>query len=166
MQADSRNRRCSRSWLAVSLLALGLAGALGCHQVVGESPEPRRVVVEGVVVQGDTFRVEPLHAASGGSDQTALQATVLLENGSGERQRVDCDRSGRFRIGPMRVQGAPEDRLVVSCPGNWTLKMSRLLPTESELRDDTNGVIRVQRKITLPPRGSRAAEDLRERRPS
>lgn len=143
-------------WVTLGLLALGLAAALGCHEVVGESPEPRQVIVEGIVVEGDTFRVEPFDAGPDEGEGRALAATVLLQNDAGEQQQVSCDRGGRFEIGPMLLQGAQDDRLIVSCPGNWTLRMSRLLPTGSELRDGKEGVIRVKRKITLPPKGSRS----------
>jgi hypothetical protein len=40
--------------------------------------------------------------------------------------------------------------------------MSRLLPTDSELRKKTGDVIKVRRKITLPPRGEARPNEGRQ----
>lgn len=141
--------------VSIGLILLLLSA--GCHEVVGAGPEPKQVIVEGVVVSGDTFRVEPIESGLAEWEGPGLQARVQLQNRDGDRAEADCDHVGRFEVGPVLLSGADEDTLVVSCPGSWSLRMSRLLPREAHLEPDENGVIRVQRMITLPPKGARRA---------
>lgn len=160
MRAPCGSRRLAVAAVLVAVLALSAA----CDEPVIERSEPKRVVVEGVVVEGDTFRVDPLDPEDRSWSDRPLPATVRLQNEAGTTHKVDCDRSGRFRVGPMLLKGAEDDQLVVSCPGKWTLRMSRLLPSDGELEEASGDVVLVRRKITLPPRGGNGPDA--DRRPS
>ena len=163
MSRSASNRsRIGFAWLAAAIVTACLAAGAGCSEVTGESPQPKKVVVEGIVVQGDTFRVEPFEGDEQAWKGSALPATVRLENEAGDIHQVACDVSGRFRVGPLLLKGAQNDRLVVSCPGSWTLRMSRLLPSDSELRQEPGDVIKVRRKMTLRPRGEARPGDGQE----
>jgi hypothetical protein len=163
------SRSVSRSFAIAFVASLGLivlSLGSGCHEVVGADPEPKQVIVEGVVVSGNTFRVESMDSGLDNWEGPGLQARVQLENRAGDRVEADCDQAGRFEVGPVLLSGADEDRLVVTCPGNWSLRMSRLLPRETHLEPDANGVVRVQRMITLPPKGARQACNKPTQQPS
>jgi hypothetical protein len=163
MSRSASNRsRIGLGWLVALIVSVCLVAGPGCTEVTGEDPEPKKVIVEGIVVQGDTFRVEPFEGDDQAWEDRALPATVRLENEAGDIHQVACDVSGRFRVGPVLLKGAQNDRLVVSCPGSWTLRMSRLLPSDSELREEAGDVIEVRRKITLPPRGEARPGDGRQ----
>lgn len=131
-------------------LLCGLALLLLCSCRPGLQT-PHRVIVEGVVISGDTFRVDRLEAPIDEWIGQGLPAQILFENQSGERIEVAADEHGRFRIGPLAVAGDHGDRLVVRCPGSLALQLSYLLPPEVREASGGDAVV-VRRRITLPHR--------------
>ncbi|HHN74771.1 MAG TPA: hypothetical protein ENK10_06030 [Acidobacteria bacterium] len=135
--------------LALATLASGALFLPGCHLPRQASPNP--VIVEGVVVAGDTLRVDPLDSDPAGWTGPGLPATVRLENQAGEVIEVNADLHGRFRVGPLEISGNDGDRLLVRFPGALGLQMSYLLPAEARAAESGEPVV-VRRKITLPTR--------------
>ncbi|MDQ7006185.1 MAG: hypothetical protein Q9Q40_03030 [Acidobacteriota bacterium] len=143
-------KRPSRGVLfALAFLTAGPAWLGGCRLARVTTPNP--VIVEGVVVAGDTFRVDPLDADPAGWTGPGLPATVRLENQDGDVIEVSADLHGRFRIGPLKISGSDGDRLLVRCPGTLGLQMSYLLPPEARAAESGDTIV-VRRKITLPTR--------------
>lgn len=133
----------------IFLLASATALAWGCRSIV--EPQTSNVIVEGVVVEGHTFRVDPLKVDLDGWKGPGLPARIRLENQRGQHVEVDADAEGRFRIGPLALSGQDRDRLIISCPGTLGLQMSYLLPPEAKQEPASKTVV-VRRKITLPHR--------------
>lgn len=131
-----------------SLLAVFLVLAVGCA-ALGVTERQASVVIEGIVVQGDTYRVEPLPEMPADWAGPGLPAKVTISNGYGETVEADCDETGLFRTAPIILSGGTEDRLVVSCPGTRGLCLSAL---DAPLPIPVAGEPHVVRwQITLPP---------------
>lgn len=135
-------------WMML-MVAFTAALVWGCRSIA--EPPASNIIVEGVVVEGHTFRVDPLEADLDGWKGPGLPARVRLENQRGQHVEVDADAEGRFRVGPLEISGQDRDRLIVSCPGTLGLQMSYLLPPEAKQGTASKTVV-VRRKITLPHR--------------
>ncbi len=130
------------------LLAFAVVAAAGCSALAG-APPARPVVVEGIVVPGETWRVDPLDGAPEDWTGTGLAATITLESGTGERIEVVSDENGRFRAGPIILSGTNGDRLEVACPGRRGLCLSALdIPKGTPEIPGAPAVVRW--RITLP----------------
>lgn len=141
-----------RVLLVLSLLSVPFALVAG-YRAASSPPRPTvEVVIEGVVVRGDTYQVEPV------GDETALArpgdqilgATVQVINRDGHQVSAEADDRGRFRVGPILLRGDDEDVITISCPTSRALCMSALLPAEALTESGAAPVV-VRWRISLPP---------------
>ncbi len=121
----------------------------------GGSPfaaSPAEIVIEGVVVQGETYRVEPIDAAELAIAQGGIEAEVRVTNRRGEVVRATSDSTGHFRVGPIEVAGDEQDVMTVSAPSHRTLSMSCLPPAATTAGGEGGGPKLVRWRIALPRR--------------
>ncbi|GAB4373903.1 MAG: hypothetical protein Kow0062_11350 [Acidobacteriota bacterium] len=111
---------------------------------------PAEVVIEGVIVQGETYRVEPLTAEQLETAGPGVAAEIRVTNRHGEVVRARSDERGRFRVGPIEVAGDERDVLTVSAPSCRSLSMSCLLPAEVRVEADGTRPRVVRWRIVLP----------------
>lgn len=141
-----------RVLVALSLLSIPFALVAG-YRAASAPPRPTvEVVIEGVVVRGDTYQVEPVGSESAlarPGDQN-LGATVQVINRDGHQVSAEADDRGRFRVGPILLRGDDEDVITISCPTSRALCMSALLPAEALSGSGVDPVV-VRWRISLPP---------------
>ncbi len=141
-------RRAISGLAAAAALAAILLSTAGCD-ALGVAQRETSVVIEGIVVPGETYRVEPLDELPAEWSGPGLPAKVTISNGYGETVEADCDARGMFRTAPILLSGQNDDRLVVSCPGSRGLCLSALGAPRVEARPGEEPVVRW--RITLPP---------------
>jgi hypothetical protein len=140
---------CSRLFLVAAFILTPVTLVAGFHSI-SEDPDPAYVVVEGVVVPGDAYSVDPLDDSLDAWDGTGLEASVKITNSRGEAAEVTSDPSGRFRVGPIQVSGHEDDMIMITCPRSRELCMSAFLPPEvHEARPGET--VTVRWRVTLPP---------------
>ena len=148
----------ARLFLTLLLVGVPLAVFAGYKATV-ERPKPTAlVVIEGVVVPGDTYRVEPLDEPIETWDGEGLSAEIRIVNKEGETAEVSSDERGRFRVGPIALSGHEGDVLTVTCPRSRALCLSALLP--AEVYDSEPGqTVEVRWRISLPPKAREGSQD-------
>lgn len=136
--------------LLLALATTAFGAALALYPVVAPPP-PAQVVIEGVVLPGDTYRVDPLGEDPAEWPGEGLDAIVRLVNKNGEAVEATTDGHGRFRLGPIELTGHEEDLFSVTCADTQALCLTGRLPEAAyELARDE--VLRLRWRITLPPR--------------
>jgi hypothetical protein len=141
--------------------ALLVAVALCCFAVACgvalRDPVAKRVIIEGVVIPGETWRVDPVEESEL-AGAAGLPATVSIESPAGERASVACDENGRFRLGPVALSGAEGELLLVTCPGRRGLCLSAPIAMSDEAADGPAPPV-VRYRISLPLLPAPAAQE-------
>ena len=141
----------ARFFLTLLLVGVPLAVFAGYKATVDKPKPSAMVVIEGVVVPGDTYRVEPLAEPIETWSGEGLSAEIRIVNNEGETAEVNADETGRFRVGPIELSGHEGDVLTVTCPRSRALCLSALLPAEV-YESEPGQVVEVRWRISLPPR--------------
>ena len=120
----------ARFFLTLVLIGVPLGVFAGYKVTIAKSKPTALVVIEGIVVTGDTYRVEPRVDPIETWDGAGLSAEIRIVNRQGESAEVNSDERGRFRVGPIELGGHEGDVLTVTCPKSRALCLSALLPAE------------------------------------
>lgn len=137
----------------VLILAMPVALVAGYRMAPDLDRPEADVVIEGIVVRGETYRVEPippgLPLRNGGEP---LEAEIQIVNSQGATVTARAGVDGVFRIGPIRVGGDAADVITIACPKSRALCMSALLPAEVYEAADGSSPVTVRWRISLPPK--------------
>ncbi len=148
----------ARFFLTLLLVGVPLGVFAGYKATLDKSKPTALVVIEGVVVPGDTYRVEPLSEPIETWRGQGLAAEIRIVNKEGETAEVSSDETGRFRVGPIALSGHEGDVLTVTCPRSRVLCLSALLPAEV-YESEPGETVEVRWRISLPPKAGSPDED-------
>ncbi|RMG46495.1 MAG: hypothetical protein D6718_05515 [Acidobacteria bacterium] len=139
---------------AASLLLLAGPGLLACRAAAGPA-RACRVVIEGVVERGPTYRLQPL-ASLDAAAGVPRGARVRLERPGAPPIEVAVGPDGRFRLGPVEMTPGGGDRLLFSAEGCRGLCLSDPLSAASARPEEGEGVVTLRWRVVLPPLGGAA----------